>query len=74
MRFSEMPYKRPDIAEISAKYEAITKKVKEATSAAEQLEAFSEHEKLYSNILTLSSIVYIRYSTNTKDEFYAKEQ
>ncbi|MGM9664463.1 MAG: M3 family oligoendopeptidase [Eubacteriales bacterium] len=74
MRFSEMPYKRPDIAEMSAKYEAITKKVKEAASVEEQLEAFSEHEKLYSNSLTLNSIVYIRYSTNTKDEFYAKEQ
>ena len=43
MRFSEMPYKRPDIAEISAEYDKITKKVLEAGSAAEQLAAFGEH-------------------------------
>ena len=69
MRFSEIPYKRPDIAEISAEYDKITKKVLEADSAAEQLAAFGEHEKLYSHIDTLSSLVYIRYSTNTNDEF-----
>ena len=40
MRFSEIPYKRPDIAEISAEYDKITKKVLEADSAAEQLAAF----------------------------------
>lgn len=74
MRFSEIPYKRPDIAEISAEYDKITKKVLEAGSAAEQLAAFGEHEKLYSHIDTLSSLVYIRYSTNTKDEFYVAEQ
>lgn len=74
MRFSEIPYKRPDIAEISAEYDKITKKVLEADSAAEQLAAFGEHEKLYSHIDTLSSLVYIRYSTNTKDEFYVAEQ
>ena len=74
MRFSEIPYKRPDIAEISAEYDKITKKVLEADSAAEQLAAFGEHEKLYSHIDTLSSLVYIRYSTNTNDEFYVLVQ
>lgn len=74
MRFSEMPYKRPDITEISAKYDEITKKIIEAKSVCEQLEAFAEHEKLYSNISTLGSLVYIRYTVNTKDEFYAAEQ
>ena len=35
MRFSEIPYKRPDIAEISAEYDKITKKVLEAFTLAE---------------------------------------
>ena len=74
MKFSQMPYTRPNVEEIKSALGAIEEKLKNTKSAAEQLEAFRETEELGKKINTLGTLVYIRNTINTKDEFYAAER
>ena len=74
MKFSEMPYERPNIDEIKGALEAIEQKLLNAKSANEQLDAFRESEALGKRVNTLGTLVYIRNTINTKDEFYAGER
>ncbi len=73
MKFSEMPYRRPDMEEIRQKYERITEEFKKAASAEEQYRLILEHEKLCSDVDTMGSIAYIRNSINTVDPYYEAE-
>lgn len=73
MKFSEMPYERPDIALISKEYDGIIEEFENAMSADEQINAFYRHEKLLSRFSTMQTIAEIRHTVNTKDEFYSKE-
>ena len=74
MKFSEMPYTRPDLEALKSQLNAIAEKIEKATSASEQIDAFYETEALGKEINTLGSLVYIRNTINTKDEFYDKER
>ncbi len=74
MKFSEMPYSRPDAAAIEAQLDALCAKLDEAKSADEQFAAFLELDKLTTEVFTLGSIVYVRNTIDTRDEFYEKER
>ncbi len=73
MKFSEMPYTRPDIEGAKAKLAELTA----ALTAASDFEAadklFLEMEKESAEIETLISIANIRHDIDTNDEFYDKE-
>ncbi|MCI1982381.1 MAG: M3 family oligoendopeptidase [Oscillospiraceae bacterium] len=73
MKFSEMPYQRPDLNEMKQKYARITKRFPECQSADEQYRLILEHEKLSSDFQTMNTIAYIRNSINTTDPFYETE-
>jgi M3 family oligoendopeptidase len=73
MKFSEMPYQRPDLNEIKQKYARITKQFPACSSADEQYRLILEHEKLSSDFQTMNTIAYIRNSINTTDPFYETE-
>ena len=73
MKFSQIPYTRPDVAQVATEGAALTASVKNAKSAAEVLELHKAFTKLYSNIYTLGALVFIRHTLDTKDEFYDKE-
>ena len=73
MKFSEMPYKRPDIDALKAEGETFIKGVKNAQSVSEVLEQHRKFSEFYMNIATLWSLCYIRHTVNTKDEFYNSE-
>ena len=74
MKFSEMPYVRPDLDALQALTNETVAKMDAATSAAEQLEALKAYEKAYSSVYTVSTLAYVRHTINTKDEFYEGEQ
>ena len=74
MKFSEMPYHRPDAEALRAALETIEKRVKNAGSAAEQIEALADFEKQMKAFSTLGSLAYIRNTINTKDAFYEGER
>lgn len=73
MKFTDMPYSRPDI-------EAIKKKLSELKTAIEKAESASEVIGLYTEVCavseeysTLGSLAYVRHTINTADEFYDVE-
>ena len=73
MKFTEMPYKRPDMDVLKAAGESFVKGVKDAKSASEVLEQHKKFSEFYKNVTTLWSLCYIRHTVNTKDEFYDGE-
>ena len=73
MKFSKMPYTRPDMAKIIAEGTAIKEAVKTAASVQEVMAQYDKYKNIVSNIYTLGSIAYVRHTVNTKDEFYDKE-
>ena len=74
MKFSEMPYTRPDTDKIRAQYDELISRFKNAGSADEQIKIRSEEETLRNHFFTEATLVSIRNSVNTKDEFYDKEK
>ncbi|MDR2599442.1 MAG: M3 family oligoendopeptidase [Oscillospiraceae bacterium] len=73
MKFSQIPYERPDVEKLTTESEALINAVKNAKSAAEVLELHKDFTKTSKNLYTLNALVYIRHTLNTKDEFYDKE-
>ena len=73
MKFSEMPYERPDVDEMIKEGEAVAAGVRNAKSAGEALEWHAKYAEFYKKFVTLYSICYIRHTMNTKDEFYDGE-
>ncbi|MBQ4426867.1 MAG: M3 family oligoendopeptidase [Oscillospiraceae bacterium] len=74
MKFSEMQYTRPDLDEAGAKLSSLAEKLSGAESYDEAKAIFLEKEELLRHIDTLSNLVSIRHSIDTRDEFYDKEQ
>lgn len=74
MKFSEYPYTRPDFAALKEQYRAIAEKIRNATSAQEQIDALEESVRLDEESNTLGSIAYVRNTINTNDPFYEAER
>ena len=73
MKFSEMPYTRPDITRAVAEVGEIVARVKNAGSAKEILTQHEKFSAFVKNMITLQSICYVRHTVNTKDEYYDAE-
>lgn len=73
MKFSEMPYSRPDLEKIKADSAAVLERITNASTAQEQIDAYLDYEQKNKEVNTLCSLAYVRHSINTKDEFYDKE-
>lgn len=71
--FKDMPYERPDLAAVKARYAELA----EALASAESLEAadasFLEKDQLDRHIQTQAELVYIRHTIDTRDSFYDAE-
>ncbi len=74
MKFSQMKYVHPDIEETKEKIEKLIERFNSAQSFDEADSVYAEYDKLSDNIMTLYTLVYIRHSINTLDEYYAAEQ
>ena len=73
MKFSEMPYVRPDLAAFQAKAEEIAQKIAGAASAQEQIDAVLAFDQVQAEMSTATSLAYVRHTIDTRDEFYDKE-
>ena len=73
LKFSEMPYKRPDIEALKKAMAEATEKVKSAKSYEEVKDAYFDIQKQASTVYTLYSIASVRNTMDTTDEFYDKE-
>ena len=74
MKFSEMPYVRPDIEAYKKEAAALTNALKAAASYEEAREIFLKKDALERHIMSLATIARIRHSINTKDAFYEEEE
>ena len=73
MKLSDIKYERPNIDELRARAEELFKRFDEAETADEQLTVYNEYIAMSESISTQSSLAYIRFTLDTRDEFYSKE-
>ena len=73
MKFSEMPYKRPDLEEAEERAARITKKLRNAAKYEEAREAFIEMDTEEKRLSTQGNLAFIRHSIDTRVEFYDRE-
>ena len=73
IKFSEMPYKRPDIEGLKKAITEATEKVKNAKSYEAVREVYFEMQRLYDDTDTLYTIANVRNRINTEDEYYEAE-
>ena len=73
MKFSEIPYARPDFPAAFARIDALTAALKATDDPAEQLKIYREKDEIVSHIDTQFSIASIRHTVDTRDDFYDKE-
>ena len=74
MKLSEIPYKRITLNEIREKMEKYIADFKNAKDAEEQLNVYKSYSDYGEEISTMFSLLNIRYTLNTADEFYSKEK
>ena len=74
MKFSEMPYARPDLDAVKKEYAALTEQLKAAESYTDAKALFLKKEKLQKHVETLATLCSIRHSIDTRDEFYEAEE
>ena len=74
MKFSEMPYARPDLNELKQQLQALTDQLKSAPDYASAHEAFLAQQKLSTHIDTLATLSSVRNSIDTRDKFYDAEE
>ena len=71
--FPQMDYVRPDFEKIGEKAEELTSRVRKAESYEEVRSCLMEMEEFSKHMGTAATIVSIRHTLNTRDEFYEKE-
>ena len=74
VKFSQMTYERPDVEALKKEMAALTERLKTAPDYAAAKAVFLEWERLYKHVDTLGTLVNVRHSIDTRDEFYDKEE
>ena len=73
MKFSEMPYKRPSLDELRKLGDEILSRIENAADAKAVIDAYMEFDKYNEEVNTMGSLSYVRYTIDTRDEFYSAE-
>jgi len=73
MKFSEMPYERPDLEKVKAELSELTEQFISAAGYAEARELLMKKDELENHVGTLSSLASVRHSIDTRVEFYKQE-
>ncbi len=74
MKFSEMPYKRPDSEAVIQSIQDLTERFKNAKSYEEARTVFLEYEEKEKAVDTTATLAYVRQSIDTRDKFYSEEK
>lgn len=74
MKFSEYPYARPDFEAVKKDLSEAAAKIRNASSAQEQIAIFDAVADRSKELNSLGSLAYVRNTLNTADEFYEKER
>ncbi len=73
MKISEMPYERLDLAAISERLQKAIADFQAAKTAEEQVKIYRDVTEQIADEQTMYALASIRFSLNTEDEFYEKE-
>ena len=73
MIFSDIAYKRPDLAHYETVFKKNTTQFSEASTYEAAKEALNALNRLRVEMAKMMKLAYIRHSINTKDNFYSKE-
>ena len=73
MKFTEMPYTRPDMEAAKTEIAALTARLREAADYATAKEVFLESQTSQKHLQTLCTLAEVRHSIDTRDEFYDGE-
>ena len=74
LKFSEMPYTRPDMEKLKEQLSGLTSRLRAAADYAEAKKIFLEKEEAERHVDTAATLVSIRHSIDTRDEFYDAEE
>ena len=74
MNFSEMLYTRPSLDEMKNTMKSLTEELQAAENYDAAKAVFLKEQKAERHVMTLSTIVSIRHSIDTKDPYYEEEQ
>lgn len=73
MKFSEYKYERPNLEELQNQYASFIEQLKNAEDVDTFMSIFKEVNKIRNHVSTMMTLSSLRYTINTADEFYAKE-
>ena len=71
LKFSEMPYERPDLDELRGKMQELIRELKAADGFDAAKAAFIKEDELVRHVMTVRTLATIRHSIDTRDTFYA---
>ena len=74
MKFKDFKYVRPDLDKLKSELMALIEQMSDEHTFEEVYNAYLEFDKLGEDLQSMASIASIRYSINTKDEFYKEER
>ena len=74
MKFSEYRYERPDVQVVEQQFKALISAFNDADSFDQQDQIMTSINKLRSEVSTQGTLVAIRHSVDTNDEYYKAEQ
>ena len=72
-KFKDYKYERPDLKRIEEEFDTLLKRFNEAENAEVQSEIIRDINKIRNHFDTMATLVSIRHSIDTEDEFYMKE-
>ena len=73
MKFKDFEYQRPNLEQLKEQYGSLIQSLREADSASAGLDVIKQIQSLQRDIDTQYTLVSIRHSIDTRDEFYEKE-
>lgn len=73
LKFEDYSYTRPDIKKVSLEFNSLIREFEEADSFEKQNLVISKLNNVRNNVESMFELVLIRYSIDTRDSFYEKE-
>ena len=72
-KFSDIPYTSPDVEALQARYDALTRRAREAQSPEELVEIVRQRDALQQEVGLCQAVAFIRAFHDVTDEFYQRE-
>ena len=73
MKFEEFKYERPELSEVQKQYALYEEKMKVCQDADEFMVLFKEINQFRGHLSSMMALASLRYTIDTSDEFYVKE-